>query len=113
MGPKVWQGPFRLHGLQFAEDLPNGLLRPDRNRNISFKLKVPATKKVIASLAAKESAHGRSGTDKVDAVCKESDLGVVEISCNVVKGFIGELLVYANDRSASSFVAVLSVRVEG
>mmetsp|Transcript_6970 Transcript_6970/g.11010 ORF Transcript_6970/g.11010 Transcript_6970/m.11010 type:complete len:737 (+) Transcript_6970:54-2264(+) len=105
--PKVWWEPFSRHGIQFVDEFPHGLLRPDSTRTVILKLKVPAAKTVIASLRAE-------GMGKIDASCRELEAGVVKISCDqVCNGFVGELLVFANDRSESSFDAVLSCRVEG
>jgi hypothetical protein len=110
--PKLWQDPFAQSGIEFVEELPTGLLRPDSTRRVSVKLKVPETTKVMANL--KTNSPGQVA-HKIDASCRKLESGVVEIACEqVAKKFIGELVVYATAASASSsYPAVLSFRVEG
>merc|ERR1719424_341950 len=104
--PKIWPGPFAGHGLQFAEDFPNGLLKPDKDGYVSVRLKVPQNKEIRAHLEGPGAK-----TESISCGRLSGDKETIEIKSKVGKQH-HKLMVFAAQRGSISYGAAASYNIE-
>jgi len=104
--PKVWQDGFSHSGIKFNETLPCGLLKVESGGRLVVHLQVPKTTGILANLVG-SGEKVNAPHKRIRAITPEVDL--IEISCDQVNTSIhSKLLVFANQKGARSFQAVVS-----
>jgi len=104
--PKMWPGAFAGNGLQFTEDFPNGLLKPDKDGFVSVRFKVPQNNEISANL---EGPGGKK--ESIPCSRLSLDQEIVEIKSKVDKQD-HTLTVFAARRRSVSYEAVASYTIE-
>jgi len=105
--PHVWYDALVGHRVEFENDLPCGLLKPDVHGSVSVRLRVPIGKELLAHLEGKD---GSAKTKEIPCQRMASDSNMIEITCPAVTGY-DRLVVFAKTNRASSFEGVLSYRI--